>query len=113
MSVYNVSTKCLVCEDEIQKESSVLFLCDCIVPYCKSCAYRQVAVQPSTYNKGLMCPICRQTSENIRNIKGKIRVILHSISDNGSLLSYMTYMIILECHDAETTLCHRAMEYYG
>ena len=65
----NFSNSCLVCESKISKGTSVLFSCECIVLYCKSCAYRQIAAQPTTYHQGLSCPICRTLSDNIRGIK--------------------------------------------
>ena len=46
----NLETTCLVCETKITKGSSVLFLCECVVVYCKSCAYRQIAAQVCFWN---------------------------------------------------------------
>ena len=65
----NFSDSCLVCESVISQGTSVLFNCACVVVYCKSCAYRQIAAQPRTYHEGLLCPICRKSSDNIKGIK--------------------------------------------
>jgi len=59
---------CLVCDDDILR-NSVLFHCECVVAMCNTCACNQIAAQVTTYSKGLICPICRQYSDNIKGVE--------------------------------------------
>ena len=60
---------CIVCFEEITRNSTVLFHCGCLVKYCKSCVVRQISSQDTTYHNGVACPFCRSKSQNILNVE--------------------------------------------
>ena len=60
---------CIVCLEEITRNSTVLFHCACYVIFCKSCVVRQISSQDTTYHNGVTCPICRSKSQNILNVE--------------------------------------------
>ena len=63
------SMNCIVCFEEITRNSTVLFHCGCLVKYCKSCVVRQISSQDTTYHNGVTCPYCRSKSQNILNVE--------------------------------------------
>eukprot|EP01035_Chromulina_nebulosa_P018917 gene18917-24721_t len=61
---------------------------------CNTCACNQIAAQVTTYSKGLICPICRQYSDNIKGVEPC------QIEENALILSATNfYNIRVSRHD--------------